>query len=98
MFDEIINEQLIRLIYKLEGWDYEDSDSDSDYEPSDTDDTDDETDDDTVSEDVSFLGCNVGIRARARWKALEPADWMRARARARDEKLHPMQSALFHIH
>ena len=61
MFDEIINEQLIRLIYKLEGWDYEDSDSDSDYEPSDTDDTDDETDDDTVSEDVSFLGCNVVI-------------------------------------
>ena len=48
-------------IYKLEGWDYEDSDSDSDYEPSDTDDTDDETDDDTVSEDVSFLGCNVVI-------------------------------------
>ena len=61
MFDEIINEQLIRLIYKLEGWDYEDSDSDSDYEPSDTDDTDDDTDDDTVSEDVSFLGCNVVI-------------------------------------
>ena len=60
MFDEIINEQLIRLIYKLEGWDYEDND-DSDYEPSDTDDTDDETDDDTVSEDVSFLGCNVVI-------------------------------------
>ena len=55
------NPIIIRLIYKLEGWDYEDSYSDSDYEPSDTDDTDDETDDDTVSEDVSFLGCNVVI-------------------------------------
>ena len=59
MFDEITKEKLIRLIYKLEGWDYEDSDSD--YEPSDTDDTDDDTDDDSVSEDVSFLGCNVVI-------------------------------------
>ena len=58
-FDKIIEEQLILLISKLEGWDLEgqarDSDSDSDYEPSDSDVSEDETDDDTVAENISVL-------------------------------------------